>query len=642
MCGIAGLFDFESPNGITVEDILPMISALRHRGPDDQRGVAFPDGAFGSSRLSIVDLEGGYQPFVSEDGVLTLVGNGEIYNAPELRSFCESRGHRFRSESDLEVIVHLFEEEGEACWQRLNGMFAIALYDSRHRRLWLVRDRFGVKPLFFSLSQQRIAFASEIKALKVAGVPLTLDEEALAVYLGLFFIPDPWTIYRDIRTLPPGQVLSLSPEGSRQFSYADFDFSRPRAIGAAAAEEELIHLFQQAVKRQMMADVPVGVLLSGGLDSRSVLWVASRYQARTPSFTITFDQKEYSEQPLAAAWARYCGSPHFVLNVNDDMFCRYWLNRQRHLDEPYGIWCNVALEAMADLIHRQGLKVVLSGEGGDELFCGYPTLNAAYFSRWLQRLVPSGGCRTIARWAERLPAGKDRLPLSFQIKSFFSAQCEDIVRTFYRFKAVVPRSLWPNLLTPSAQKSLAPYDPFAAYEQHRHRTEGWSLADALSYLDLKVFLAGNLLPAADNAFMARSVELRVPFLDNDLAAWACRVPASLRFHLWGTKRLPRRALRRFLTRDAQGKAWREPRYRKLGFEVPAAYWMEGGPFADQLTSVLDRRRLERTGFFQPDAVQSLMREQREGRRNHERKLQAISSLVLFLDGVRDLEPTVSV
>ena len=640
MCGIAGYASF-APHGVADPALIKMMCAtIRHRGPDDEGTMVHGGVALGNRRLSIIDVAGGHQPISNENGDVHIVYNGEVYNSPELRSELAAKGHRFKTKTDTEVLVHLYEEEGELFVRSLNGMFAFALYDQKRQRLMLGRDRFGVKPLFYTQIGETLYFASEMKALKVVpGFGTELDGEALAVYLGLFFIPDPWTIYKGTRRLRPGHYIIFSREGCCVREYFDLDFSRKQKISLREAELEAARLFSQSVKRQLLSDVPVGVLLSGGVDSRSVLAVSSRHLDRIDAFTLGFSEEEYDESHEARRWARLLGSNHHDLLFTDADLAAKLLSRQRHLDEPYGVWINVAYEAIAHFIRENGCKVVLSGDGGDELFCGYPTLNAAYFARYY-RLLPAGLRKTLVRGiVEMLPAGSGRLPFAFVAKSFVRADDDDPYRNFYGFKQVIHQEQWCRLLTEDGLALVRGADPFACYRQYVGRIETWDLVDALSYLDLKVFLAGNIFFSMDNAYMAASVEARVPFMDNDLVDFACSLPAHIRFRPFRLKTVLRAALSKHIMGDVLNARKHASRYVKKGWNIPADVWLRRGSFQAGIASVLSERSVAATGLLQPTAVQRFLTEQISGRNNNERILQTLTSLVLFLNGYETHDAT---
>lgn len=634
VCAIAGYSTLAGgKRPVDPEIVQRMIEAVLHRGPD-QRGVAaVRHTVLASARLAIMDIEGGRQPITNEDDSITVICNGEIYNAPELRQHLITKGHSFKTHSDTEVLVHLYEEEGLSFLSRLNGMFALALYDHGRERLVLARDRFGVKPLVYMRCGDTLIFASEIKALvKHPSFDQTLSPEGLAVFLGLFYIPDPWTAYRQVSKLEPGHYIVLSKSGFEKSAYHHLQLGRKNGANRVEAERHTVELLGQSVARQLMSDVPVGVLLSGGLDSRSILSLTTQSIPGVPSFTIAFTEEDFDEGNSARKWAELFGSDHRAMIFDVDAFCDSYLARQRHLDEPYGLWCNVASAALGAFVNDTGIKVVLGGDGGDELFLGYPTIHAAQVAR-LYRLLPKvfrNG--VVAPFVRGLPAGSGPLPFSFKLKSFVEADDRDPLRTFFGFKEVIRYRDWPTLLTPEALQLVGDHDPYIAFAQHLPNIEELHPIDAMSYLDFKVFLPGCSLTGLDNAYMENSVELRVPFLDNDLVNFACGLEPDVRFHPFKTKPILRRALRHRLLGEHDRRHRQEiGRYSKAGFEVPGEVWLRNARFEGIIRDMLSPERIERTGFFRPAAVQHVLDDQMRGRQNNERMIQAMASLTMFLD-----------
>jgi asparagine synthase (glutamine-hydrolysing) len=633
MCGIAGYFALE-PGSVPGPGIIDRMTAvLDHRGPDGN-GTWQTDGvALGSTRLAILDPDHGQQPMMSPDGELVVVYNGEIYNYPELRREMEADGCVFRTNVDTELLLHMFDRLGADFVSRLDGMFAFAIWDNRAGCLHLARDRFGVKPLYVARLNGIVAFASEIKALrKIPQFSTALDPQGISVLLGLLYIPEPWSIYRDVRKLRPGHALVVDRQGVREHQYFDLNFAPKHQIGRTEAAREVGTLLRAAVRRQMRSDVPVAVMLSGGLDSRSILACAAETSPGVDSYTIAFDEKAYDESPEARYWAGAVGSPHHKYTYGEPAFSSGYAGRQQHLDEPYALWCNTALAGLADQVRTDGFKVVLSGDGGDELFFGYPTVQAALLAR-LYRKVPKAIRQRIVQPAVKaLPAGRSRLPFAFMARSFVDAVDGDDFRTFFGFKEVLRYELWPEFLTPEAYQFVGGHDPFNAFGQYKDRIAELDFVDALSYLDSKVFLTGNTLAGLDNAFMSGSVEARVPFLDNALVDFATRLPVDVRFHMTKLKVVLQRAYRRHLPSISHVPAARFRRYRKQGFEIPGNVWLDGREMSAWLDDALSPRRLEATGFFRPAPVRKMIDDQLSGKANNERILQVMTSLVRFLEG----------
>ena len=629
MCGITGYTNIHSGAPIQREYLSNMLKSIVHRGPEDEGTYFDGKNALGNRRLSIIDIEGGHQPISNEDDSITIVYNGELYNSPELREELIKKGHIFKTRSDTEVFVHLYEEEGIKFLNRLNGMFAFALLDKKKNELIIARDRFGVKPLYYAELNNGLYFGSEIKTLKT--LPFfddTIDYEAMSIYLSLFFTPDPWTIYKKVRKLKSGHYIKVTEGNIEIREYADLNFTNKVKITKDEAEEQTAKLFRQAVKRQLLADVPVGVLLSGGMDSRAVLAAATEINGATESFTITFNEELYNEGNEASDWSNVYKAKHHKMLYQEDMFCREIKNRQKHLDEPYGILCDTALQEFAFFIKEKGFKVVLSGAGGDELFAGYPTLHAANAARYYRKIPHFLRKGVLEKIITSLPAGKSRLPLSFKLKSFVYADDPDIYRNFFNFKEVIRLKERDSFLSEDVKRKIKEFDPLVVYSQYSEKLEGLELIDALSYLDFKVFLTGNLFMSGDNEFMAASVEQRVPFMDNDLVDFAFSLPVNVRFHPYKLKTLLRNSFNKYL-KPPETTAKLPQKYVKNGFEIPINHWIKSGCFSEKVNSLLSESSVKKAGIFDPKKVNSVLSDQISGKQNNERVLQAMISMMYF-------------
>lgn len=632
MCGIAG---YIAPVGsLASRDVLArQLKAIAHRGPDHTGTFIENNVALGNQRLKIIDLAGGNQPIENEDGSVVVVYNGEIYNYRELRAHCVERGHRFRTQSDTEVLVHLYEEYGLGMLPLLNGMFAFALHDRRQRKTLVARDRFGVKPLFYTETADGFFFGSELRSLfAVPSVPRKPSVAGLKLFLSQMYVPQPWTAYENVWRLPSAGYLEIGPDGQKSGQYYDFDFGKKIAVSAADALERTASLVQQAVERQLVADVPVGVFLSGGLDSSAVCAFAAKRIPDLRSFTLAFEDGLYDENPVSSAWAAHFGARHDRVLLAEEDFVGQLEDRLSHAVEPVGPWINTGKMYLAKYAAEAGVRVVLNGAGGDELFCGYPTLQAARFADAYRRLAPESLRRAISAWAERsVSAGRGRLPLRYVFKRFLSAVRDTPEHSFLLFKSVLDESELGAILTPEAAAAGSAFGVFEAYEQYRAKTRGWPLLDRLQYLDLKNFLEGSILLLGDHATMRHSLEERVPFLDNDLVDFAVSLPTSRKFAWTRLKPLLRRALlERFEKGD--GTVTRLLRsVKKKGFELPANEWARRGPLLRYLRHRLAPERVGKLGFFEPAAVTATLDAHVQGRTNSERRLQAILGVVDFLE-----------
>ncbi len=631
MCGFAGYFG--ESHGSVSSSLLPrMLGRIAHRGPDQRGTYVGTNASLGSHRLRILDLEGGDQPFSSADGSTVVVYNGEIYNHQELRRKLEAAGRRFRTRSDTEVLIHLYAEHGIDFVKQLNGMFAFALLDIRRNELFLVRDRMGIKPLFYGQTDGLTYFASEINALKlVPGLCEKLNAKAASFFLSQTYCPQPHTAYENIRRLEAGHYLRLDGRGGLvDTSYYDINFGKKTEINRVEASERLVALLSQAVQQQLAADVSPSLSLSGGLDSTSILAIASAQGAKLESFTLTFANWGENEDGVASRWARFYNQKHQSVEMNDGDVLDEWLDQSRQFGEPMGSWITACQRRLAQKIAGSGYKMALSGAGGDELFCGYPTLGATLVARSYRRIPRRMRDHLVRYPINLMPAGSGAMPLSFKLKSFVNAVTPCDVRTFLNFKAVIPFSDLSQLLTPEAFRWVAEHDPVDCYLPLLRHTEGWHLIDQLQYLDIKNFLEGSVLAHGDSSSMGASVEERVPFLDNELVDFAASLPVDVKFSLMTPKRLFRDALRNYL--EKSGAAGLLKGYQKRGFWMPDAEWLRTGPrLGAYVRDRLAPAAVARSGFFQPAAVAKLYADHMARRRNNERPIQAILGMMNFLE-----------
>ena len=438
MCGICGIFLFDSDAAADRSLLEEMNGTMTHRGPDDEGYYVSGPVGLAMRRLSIIDLDGGYQPITNEDGSLWIVFNGEIYNYPELRTELLSKGHRFRSRSDTEVILHLYEEIGENCVNRLNGMFAFAIWDSSEHRLFLARDRLGIKPLFYSYqSNEKLFFGSEIKAILPAPISREPDYQALYDYLSLMYVPTPATAFAAIRKLPPGCTLICSKEGIRIRNYWDIPLPNEGEEDYTSKnyEEEILELVETAIRRHMISDVPVGAFLSGGLDSTTVAAVMARklgIPLRT--FTVGFSRKSYDESEEARLVAQTLGTEHMEEVVYPGMI-ESIPDLLNSFDEPFGDYSAIPTFLVSKMASRY-VKVVLTGDGGDEVFAGYPTHNAYKVSR-LFTMIPSWiRHKIINPLVLALPTSMERISFDYMAKRFVTGAELPMEKGHYWWKVI--------------------------------------------------------------------------------------------------------------------------------------------------------------------------------------------------------------
>jgi asparagine synthase (glutamine-hydrolysing) len=617
MCGICGAatVDGAPPD---LEAVGRMSRRLIHRGPDSD-GIFHEDGvALAARRLSIIDLEGGDQPLTNEDGSVVVVQNGEIYNYRQLRRELEGRGHRFSTASDTEVLAHLYEEHSERFAERLRGMFAVAVWDRRAARLTLARDRFGIKPLYYGEADGVFAFASELKAmLELPGFSREIDPRAMSAYLAFNSIPAPLTIFSAARKLPAGHLLSWEggePVISRYARPAPEPASQVRRGPAAALEEELREALRDSVRAHLVADVPVGILLSGGVDSAGLTALAAEEGGEpVKTFSIGFEESSFDELEKARLVAgRYRTDHHeLVLRPNAVELLPKLVEA---FDEPFGDSSAVPTYLVSQLAAGE-VKVALSGEGGDELFGGYYTYVADLLAPRFGRLAALA-----SPLVERLPSSDDKVSFDYKAKRFARAAAKgDPLERHHG---------WKEIFTAADRAALLGdrdpgWDPLDLYRKRYAETEGAEPLARLQDLDLGIYLVDDLLVKTDRASMAHSLELRVPFLDQRVAGLAMGLATPLKVRGLAKKRLLRRALAPLLPKEIL-------RGPKQGFSIPLAAWLRG-PLRGFAEEVLSPRELSRQGCLDPAVVAPMVERHCSGREDLSRQLWGLMAFTLWFD-----------
>jgi asparagine synthase (glutamine-hydrolysing) len=613
MCGISGFVN--SPlDGDEANVILrAMCRAIRHRGPDDDGYYVDDSAALGVRRLSIIDVAGGHQPIGNEDGTLWIVFNGEIYNFRELRTGLRERGHRFQSQSDTEVIVHLFEEFGPRSVDLLDGMFAFAIWDKRRRRLILARDRMGKKPLHYALVGRELIFASELKAiLRHPRVPRALSMAALTRYLVHDYIPAPRTIFEQIRKLPPGHLLTYENNEIRTAQYWDLPCpDGAPGIRGEDAVEELRRVLETATRRRLISEVPLGAMLSGGIDSSIVVALMARNMSRpVKTFNIGFSERSFDESSYARRVAAHLGTDHHEEIMTPRTVLDLVGKISGVLDEPLAD-ASILPTYLLSRFTRSQVTVALSGDGGDEVFAGYPTYQAHQMARFMQSAPrPLVACAGFL--ADRLPVSHANFSLDYKIKKFISALEYPLeIRHAVWLGSFAPDEL-PALLTSGVRDQVEGDDVFSEIRSYARAAGHRDWLGKVMYLDSKLYLQDEVLVKVDRASMACSLEIRCPFLDTKVVEFASRLPSAIKLRGFTTKHLLRRVFRDLLPDDIL----RRP---KKGFGIPLGYWIRHD-LRDLFLEMLDSTRMARQGIFRPEAVSHLLAEHFAGRRDHRKRL----------------------
>ena len=623
MCGICGVFHTDRSRRAEREALGAMNQRIVHRGPDDD-GFFF-DGNVGLAmrRLSIIDIKTGHQPITNEDENLWIVYNGELYNHQDLRKDLEARGHRYRTKSDTETIIHLYEEYGRDCVKDLRGMFAFAIWDRRKRTLFIARDRLGIKPLYYRYDGQTFLFGSEIKAiLAYPGVKAEFNRGTLAEYLAFGYIAEPQTMYTGIRKLLPGHVMEIREGKEPQITrYWDLevkedDGKRPRSYYVGRYRE----LLEGCVASHLMSDVPLGVFLSGGLDSSAVAALTTKIR-REPieTFAVGYGEERFSELPFARRVAQHIGSRHHEVRLSRDEFFEALPRLIWHEDEPI-VWpSSVSLYFVAQLA-RERVTVVLTGEGSDETLAGYTryawtllnaTIDRAYRAitpRMLRSLLRSG-----------IQEGPLPAALYRKLEHTFLVRDGNSWPSFYfdNFYSAFSETEQNALLSDDLRQAAG--DAYAGSIEHWNASSG-EMLHRLLYTDIKTYLV-ELLMKQDQMSMAASIESRVPFLDHELVEFTASIPAK-----YDTKRLAGKFILKSAVEDLlpYDIVYRQ----KMGFPTPWAFWLKGAQL-DALERLLFEPRTQDRGYFKKGAVRKLFAEHRAGRRDHGNRIWRLLNLELW-------------
>jgi asparagine synthase (glutamine-hydrolysing) len=629
MCGIAGIFEFTAA-APSFDLLAAMTGLLAHRGPDGSGHLVRDNVALGHRRLSIIDLSlKAHQPMSDEDGCCWIVYNGECYNYRSLREQLVSRGYRFKSQSDTEVILQLYRQRGEAFLQDIEGMFALAIWDRKQHKLIVARDRVGIKPLFYYRGHERLLFASEMKALLAdPTVPCSVNLAALGDYLHLLTVMDAHSILCGIRKLRPGSYLRITPNGVEEKQYWNLEIRIDGKMGFDAAVCEFDKRFARTVASHMVADVPVGAFLSGGVDSSSIVAHAGRFnKLPIETFSISFPGlEEFDESAYAGLVASHCGAQHHEFSLTPDLIGSLpkivW-----HADEPFAISSAFALYHLSELA-RKHVKVVLSGDGGDELFAGYVWRHADF-----PGLPPAADAvlLRLLKMLDKMPSVVGFLPLWLRTRlKRWKTRDERYLQSFVAFQdhdleQILEPHLWRSVQQTWHENQVQHYLDEAP--------TGEQLAQKL-YADVKTTLVSEMLTKVDRMTMAHGLEARVPFLDHHLVQWSFTVPGVHKLSNGSGKRL----LKKAMVRDLPQAILHRP---KQGFNVPMKLWMRS-ELREFVRDNLTASHIRRRGHFSPQAVEVVINDHFSGKRDASNKIFAMLMLELWYQSFVDQRASIAV
>ena len=624
MCGIVGIFDTRGQRTVNADLLGRMNESQHHRGPDEGGLHTEPGVGLGHRRLSIIDLASGRQPLFNEDGSVSVVFNGEIYNFAELMPELQALGHRFRTRCDTEVIVHAWEQWGESCVERLRGMFAFAIWDRNRQSLFLARDRLGVKPLYYAvLPGDQFIFGSELKALMIhPGLKRDIDPRAVEEYFAYGYVPEPKTIFTAASKLPPGHTLLLARDGKapKPRRYWDIPFQPLPAISEQEASEELIRRLREAIKIRMVAEVPLGAFLSGGVDSSAVVaMMAGLSQEPVNTCSIAFGDPAFNEEKFAARVAERYRTRHYVDRVEADDYDLIDTLAGVY-DEPYADSSALPTYRVCQLA-RKHVTVALSGDGGDENLAGYRRYRWHVYEERLRGLLPLSVRRPVFGALGRLYPKADWAPKVFRAKTTFEALARDGVEGYFHGVSIMGDAMRARLFNKRFRRDLQGYRAIEVLRAHARRAPDHPLS-RVQYLDMKTYLVGDILTKVDRASMAHALEVREPLLDHKLMEWWSGLPPHMKLSGREGKYIFKKALEPYLPREVL--------YRpKMGFSVPLAAWFRE-PLRKRVREAVLGSALKDSGIFNERFLKEMVEQHQSGRRDHSAALWTVLMFEAFL------------
>lgn len=626
MCGICGFLTFK--NEIPDEKTLrKMNETIRHRGPDHEGYHLFPGVALGHRRLSIIDLKGGDQPIYNEDKKIAVVFNGEIYNFKKLRALTEKLGHHYTTNTDTEVLVHLYEEFGTDFIEKLNGMFSFALWDSEKEILIGARDRIGKKPFYYGEFGGQFIFGSEIKALLAhPDVSRELDLQSLAKYLTFEYVPSPASIFKGIKKLPPGHLITVRNGGIGVSSYWDFHYRYGEDQNNKTEKEcaaDIRRILRDSVERRLISDVPLGVFLSGGIDSSAVVaMMAELIPAKDiKTFSVGFKEASFDESSHARRVAEIFGTDHHEQQLDVSKMLELAPRVAEILDEPMAD-PSIIPTFLLSKFTRENVTVALGGDGGDELFAGYPTFLAHKFAGHYDKM-PGFIHSLIKKVSGLLPSSSRNFSLDFKIKRFISGK---------GLPPEIRNQIWLGALSPERSAELLAFDAgrfldnenvFADLTRHSKNSNATNLIDLMLYHYLKLYLPEEVLTKVDRASMANSLEVRAPFLDAEMVEYSAGLPIKLKLNGFQTKYILKKSLQKTLPDDILFR-------KKKGFGIPVTKWFRED-LRSFLSDLFSREKIERRGLFRHSEIKKLLEEHWSGKHDRRKELWTLMVFRLWED-----------
>jgi asparagine synthase (glutamine-hydrolysing) len=630
MCGITGLFDTRGQRAVDDGILRRMNASQAHRGPDEGSLHIEPGLGFGHRRLSVIDVSTGQQPLFNEDGSVVIVFNGEIYNYQDLIPELQALGHVFHTKSDTECIVHAWESWGEDCVKRLRGMFAFAIWDRKQQTLFMARDRLGVKPMYYALLDDgTLLFGSELKSLLAhGGMRRDLDPLAVEEYFALGYVAEPRTVFKQARKLAPGHSLLVrhgQPLPAPR-EYWDVRFTLDNPVSAEDAQEELVHRLRESVKLRMIAEVPLGAFLSGGVDSSAVVaMMAGQSDGPVNTCSIAFDDPAFNEAEFAQTVATRYNTNHRVETVKSDDFDLID-TLARLYDEPYADSSAIPTYRVCQLA-RKHVTVALSGDGGDEMFGGYRRYRMHLMEERMRSALPGSVRRPLFGLLGRVYPKADWAPRMFRAKTTFEGMARTSVEAYFHSVSILRGPMREQLFSDRLKRELGGYDAMNVFDHHAARAGTDDPLALIQYLDIKTYLVGDINTKVDRASMAHSLEVREPLMDHPLVEWLATLPSSLKVKGQEGKALLKSAMQPHLSDDIL--------YRpKMGFAVPLARWFRG-PLRQRVRDAVLGPRLEMTGWFNRAYLEHLVEAHQSGARDYSAPLWTLLMFEAFLRRVVD-------